>query len=361
MKVFALFENGPVSELKIGSYKPYDKPISVYVLNQDSPQLQASCTKATHSAYHILRNKKILKGDERYCASFEFLGNNLDYNVLGESAGLAFLLKFTAELYQRKSKQDIHFSIAATGAISEHTADAKVEKVAGINAKIKAAASTLCKGDKILCPKENEDEIDDKIRKELLAKQIDIIPVATAEEAIDVIIGSHNGNHKPKNYIPLFILILLLAIAGYNFIIKDFYKIPTFQTLSFHYFNPRHGQLNLLEDNNYGFVLYSGDEYQFEIKPDMKCYLYIYQHDSSDKLFCLFPKYGTITNPLKPGNVYWIPSKDGKFQVDETIGEEKFYFIAAIRQLNNLEDKIKTQQISNIKHTFYKEFTFLHK
>jgi hypothetical protein len=62
-------------------------------------------------------------------------------------------------------------------------------------------------------------------------------------------------------------------------------------------------------------------------------YVYIFQKDSANKIYKLFPmtefqgkKYDNL-NPVKAGASYELPSKNGYFVLDEQTGKESIYLI----------------------------------
>jgi hypothetical protein len=104
---------------------------------------------------------------------------------------------------------------------------------------------------------------------------------------------------------------------------------------------------------NDGEVLRSGDHYKIIFKPDVDCYVYIFQVDSSNKIFQLFPmesfkgmKVGKI-NPVVHGKRYILPSPDKAFLLDETVGQERIYFIASKERQTEVE-----RLYANLQRTF---------
>jgi cell wall-associated NlpC family hydrolase len=83
-----------------------------------------------------------------------------------------------------------------------------------------------------------------------------------------------------------------------------------------------------------GSVLYSGDYYKIIFTPTEKTYVYIFQTDSSGKIYRLFPmdSFNGVKvsnfNPTVPGKTYFVPTPDKSFFLDYQVGEETIYFIA---------------------------------
>jgi hypothetical protein len=84
-----------------------------------------------------------------------------------------------------------------------------------------------------------------------------------------------------------------------------------------------------------GQALYSGDFYKIVFTPTETTYVYIFQKGSSGNLYRLFPmkSFHSVSvnqsNPAQAGTTYYIPAADKSFFLDEQIGEETLYFIAA--------------------------------
>ena len=107
------------------------------------------------------------------------------------------------------------------------------------------------------------------------------------------------------------------------------------------------GNLKTLTD---GGVLQSGDYYKIIFTPAEKCYMYIFQLDSANKLFRLFPmqSFGGVTvnnsNPVIGGNTYHIPAKHKSFELDTQIGPETIYFVATRQADIVLENQYQALQ-----------------
>ena len=92
-----------------------------------------------------------------------------------------------------------------------------------------------------------------------------------------------------------------------------------------------------------GDTLTSGDHYKIVFTPDKDCYVYIFQVDSSNQVFQLFPMESfrgvpvNQFNPVKQGKKYVLPSPDKAFLLDKKVGIERLYFIASREQNEELE------------------------
>ncbi len=112
-----------------------------------------------------------------------------------------------------------------------------------------------------------------------------------------------------------------------------------------------------------GGALHSGDYYKIIFTPDEDCDVYIFQLDSANKLFRLFPmnRFGGVTvnnfNPVKGGKTYHIPAQDKSFELDEQKGPETIYFIATRQKdvvLENQYRALQNAQQNPTRHNWYK-------
>jgi len=84
-----------------------------------------------------------------------------------------------------------------------------------------------------------------------------------------------------------------------------------------------------------GGILQSGDHYKIIFTPAEESHVSIFQVDSANKLFRLFPLSGfenvTVkhTNPVQGGKTYYVPSQYESFELDEQTGPETIYFVSS--------------------------------
>jgi hypothetical protein len=87
-------------------------------------------------------------------------------------------------------------------------------------------------------------------------------------------------------------------------------------------------------------VLHSGDTYKIQFTPDEDCYVYIFQYDSSLKLFTLFPREDVaIGNPVRGGQTYTLPANNKSYQLDTQRGTETIHFLAYRQPNETLESE----------------------
>ena len=82
--------------------------------------------------------------------------------------------------------------------------------------------------------------------------------------------------------------------------------------------------------------LRSGDQLKFYLEPINPSYLYLFHVSPQGKLAVLFPTQGKYTDAPAMGGDF-IPPGGAWFILDDVVGKEKFYLIAASRQLKELE------------------------
>jgi hypothetical protein len=123
----------------------------------------------------------------------------------------------------------------------------------------------------------------------------------------------------------------------------------------------RSGGKGLFKPLTNGGTLHSGDYYKIIFTPIEDCYVYIFQLDSANKLFRLFPIQGfdnvTVNhaNPVKAGQTYYIPSKHQSFELDEQTGPETIYFVATRQDDVILEKQYQAMQLSEQQHNIAKQ------
>jgi len=102
------------------------------------------------------------------------------------------------------------------------------------------------------------------------------------------------------------------------------------------------GAFEVLEDD---LTLQSGDHYKIIFTPNQDCYVYIFQVDSANMVYSLFPmeQFGKLTlnnlNPIKAGQTYYIPAEEKSFVLDNQTGTERVYFLAAFKRDRKLEEE----------------------
>lgn len=122
-----------------------------------------------------------------------------------------------------------------------------------------------------------------------------------------------------------------------------------------YYYRPAgQGELRTLPS---GSELRSGDHYKIWFTPEQDSYVYIFQIDSNQDIYRLFPRESlqgvalNQTNPVKAGRQYQLPADDKAFVLaDDRLGQEKIYVLAfqepntALEQLYDTLEQARQQQ-----------------
>jgi hypothetical protein len=82
--------------------------------------------------------------------------------------------------------------------------------------------------------------------------------------------------------------------------------------------------------------LHSGDNIKFYLQLLNECYVYLFYYSSQGQLDMLFPAPGDDAAEYVRRKIF-IPAGDAWFRLDESVGKEKFFLIAATRPLYDLE------------------------
>jgi hypothetical protein len=87
--------------------------------------------------------------------------------------------------------------------------------------------------------------------------------------------------------------------------------------------------------------LSSGDQIKFFLKPASGCFVYLIYQSSQGELSVLYPYRfkKKSSGELNPKG-YYIPEGNEWFQLDENMGQERFYLLASDTRLGRLEDLI---------------------
>jgi len=101
-----------------------------------------------------------------------------------------------------------------------------------------------------------------------------------------------------------------------------------------------------------GMVLTSDDNYVIYVKVRQASHIYIYQVDSSQKAFKIFPnkQFSSLANPLKVGKDYWIPEGRKYLYLDKNPGRETIFILATRKAAPPLEE-IKITTLADIHQT----------
>ena len=186
MEVHALFEDGSSSRviLEFFTPDPADDPVRLACIGIEDRQMVHSAQNGCVSAYHLLAQRGLVKPADRFFPTCQFANAQVNIRARGSSAGLAFCLKFAAEVCELSGGPPASVAVAATGTIENSSRQAGIGRVEGLDAKLRAAQRVLQRGDLLFLPAANAPEVSEQVRRGLIAKGIELIPVATVEEAL---------------------------------------------------------------------------------------------------------------------------------------------------------------------------------
>lgn len=104
-------------------------------------------------------------------------------------------------------------------------------------------------------------------------------------------------------------------------------------------------------------ILKTGDQIKFFINVNQNCFVYLIYRSSQGELSVLFPKrFQLMSTEYTVAGNHYIPADDQWFELDDHTGEERFYLLASIKRLTDLEtlvndyesaDKAKKPPLAN--------------
>ena len=84
--------------------------------------------------------------------------------------------------------------------------------------------------------------------------------------------------------------------------------------------------------------LRTGDQIKFFLKVNKNCFVYLIYRSSQGELSVLFPhRFKLMSAEYTMSGEHYIPKGDDWFELDEHTGEERFYLLASVERLLNLE------------------------
>jgi len=85
-------------------------------------------------------------------------------------------------------------------------------------------------------------------------------------------------------------------------------------------------------------ILKTGDQIKFFLKVDKNCFVYLIYSSSQGELSVLFPyRFKLLSTEYTVAGHHYIPGGNQWFELDEHIGEERFYLLASANRLMQLE------------------------
>ncbi len=85
-------------------------------------------------------------------------------------------------------------------------------------------------------------------------------------------------------------------------------------------------------------ALNTGDKIKFFIRLNRQCFVYLIYRSSQNEIKALFPhRFEVKDNEYNISQNYYIPIGNQWFELDDHVGQEKFYLLASADRLNELE------------------------
>lgn len=394
--MFALFSNATFAEVALDLHNDTPKsksdttPRVETTFNSDD--IHSSADIAARSCHSLLVQKELIHPKKKV-AVFDFKGGVFRERATGRSAGLAFALKFAQRIIEENGGKKMHFSVAATGEISD-VEDAYIVEVDLINDKFRAVSKHLKAGDVLFYPKRNEELSDDKKiepidpeeRKKLEDDGILLYPVSTLAEAIDILWPEPppEPSRWPVVLISLLILVGAYAVCKYWICIPgpcnentrallhygQFQKakttindclntstpddstkkeLTTLKTQLSTVLEPE-TKLEHLGDGSASLPLLGlGDGYRFRFLPDQDCYFYLFQFDNDIEL--LFPPTSDFLmneHHVIAQELYELPDGENYFMVGDSThhGQVTLIFLASFWPAKDIEEAYQNYEIA---------------
>jgi hypothetical protein len=194
MQGLVMFENGTTGQVEANLYparESFEGPVEVQVL-QPTPALKHSAQLGAIAAFNGLLRLGLIDAQQRHCVLFNVTGLGGVPQIIGNSAGLLFAVMFAGlllEQLKRVTPGSWALSMAATGEVSSIDPGEPVKGIGGLQAKVRAGLQVLKRGDKVIYPAENDDQIGDVLRKQAEVQGVFLFPVTTVYEALTSALG----------------------------------------------------------------------------------------------------------------------------------------------------------------------------
>lgn len=369
---YALFSDQSARKINLDAYEESSTVRIVPRSTTTHTSIRASAECGFSAALNQFEHR-VERTGKNYGIVWEFEGKAGEtQNFDGLSAGLAFFTVFLVQLigqcclrHPSRKRPGPTFAVAATGILSGATSKARIDQVAHFHDKLRAALKVLQRGDKLLYPLGNREEISGDAAAALEAAGIELIPVATPGEAAAIIIHWFlEDGCEPPEWLRrirallirrgksrtaiaagcVAVLLLLYLLVCRPFICTgtrlrtalengEFDKIkicargrssdpdialllrqmrtPLSLTSSFIYTEedrPLLGDADAL-DALQNVVIDSTKGYRFEIQTDKPCYFYLFQFADDSTLDLLFPasEFELANHWLPDNQLFMIP------------------------------------------------------
>lgn len=373
METYALFNHGSASRLVFDSFStsPHDDPVRLVFPDIEDMQVRNSARNGCLAAYHVLGDLGYLQRADQFYFSCQFSPPSLNRQVQGNSAGLAFCMKFVQECYSSRAGTRLPYSVAATGVISDATRSAFLEPVTEINAKLESSFGHLRAGDVVLYPMENHREVGDRVRGRAVQLGIRLIPVSSVAQAVEEVlprVKARAGRRRLKRALAAGLVLLGVAsvveFASHAGRLPHLADVPPAASnttttpqadlaarllgkqglvlaADFHYVGlNKRGVASLGVAGNSSVHVRYGDRYKLACRASEACYLHIYQIDQKGRVDRLPDPRAEASVPfLQADSTYLFPSALVDWRaVDAVAGLETLYLLAATAPDSTIEN-----------------------
>jgi len=186
--------------------------IDAHVLIERRGGFMTAARRAAETVYGLGRDNFPIKPP--IFVSYELEGIDSGQQLSGESGGLAFAIDLARKVFKKDPG-----AIAATGVIKSGHEGGPIGPVKGITGKLEAAISVLPENGWVFCPKANDEEISDDLRKLLNSRGLKLRPVSSVSEALKILfpLRKPDKEHKRRSrpfWVGTVLFILCAATAA---------------------------------------------------------------------------------------------------------------------------------------------------
>lgn len=187
MTVYCLFSDVSASELSLElcAPDPGGNPVQADVIGAEDRAMRTSADRAVRCGYFLLRDLGVEESVIRCFASFD-MSLPADQAMGGDSAGLAFLVRFLATMLAKDGTFQMPRPIAATGVIAEGKRQSAIAPVESIPEKLWAVREQLPGETAVLLPRENLEQLRQSGEWDRLPPDLQqrIVPLANTGELL---------------------------------------------------------------------------------------------------------------------------------------------------------------------------------
>lgn len=137
-------------------------------------------------------------------------------------------------------------------------------------------------------------------------------------------------NHKAKT---------IVIVLFFLFVLHIIYGTPVDFAFAFLYKTGK-GEIKAVDYSEAGMVLQQEDQLKIYLKPGKGLFLYLFLYDAEGRLYLLYPLDFADFSSSPYGEGVYIPRELEWFPLEGS-GEERFYLVASINRLKQLEESME--------------------